>query len=370
MARILMCSSDWYLAPPPKRGETPPYGGGLYYRMVLPGMALQAAGHQVFICPDMTQNPTTGRLNGLDWEIDELTGRRREHRDIDIITTMRWMRQEAPEIVQRARRGGQIVIADVDDFYWGLGTDNAAFWGTHPKANPGVNRDHYLRSIAASSYVISSTDFLAEFLSRSNKNTVVQRNMANLEIWRPRDTTVAGDRPRIGWTGSTGWRKKDLGVLKGILGPFMKQHDLEFAHVGAREDDPAAPLLGLDPETKISTSAQCPFAQFPRAVSAAKIDIGIVPMIDNSFNECKSALKGMEYTLVGAPFIATATSEYRWLDAGLLATRPHEWLSHLNRLLDPAERTLVNDTAYRRVRELDWRVVGKDIVTWYESIVR
>ena len=71
------------------------------------------------------------------------------------------------------------------------------------------------------------------------------------------------------------------------------------------------------------------------------IQVGLVPLTRNPFNEAKSYLKGLEYVAAGIPFIATPTEEYRLLEAagiGRLAETPDEWRDHATALLDPATR--------------------------------
>jgi hypothetical protein len=71
------------------------------------------------------------------------------------------------------------------------------------------------------------------------------------------------------------------------------------------------------------------------------IDIGIVPLNPNQFNEAKSNLKGLEYALSGIPFVASDTQEYRDLadmGVGRIAKSNKDWLKHLKQLLDPEVR--------------------------------
>ncbi len=85
--------------------------------------------------------------------------------------------------------------------------------------------------------------------------------------------------------------------------------------------------------------------------------IGLVPLSSASFNEAKSAIKGMEYAASGIPFVASPSPEYRWLqethDLGLVARKPAQWTKHLERLVDPEERARLG-----RVREEEVAVVA------------
>lgn len=60
----------------------------------------------------------------------------------------------------------------------------------------------------------------------------------------------------------------------------------------------------------------------------------IAPLINTSFNSCKSAVKFLESAQVGIPVIASAIGEYKEIRSGgpLLAQSSEEWLMYLNKL--------------------------------------
>ena len=68
----------------------------------------------------------------------------------DVVVLQRWMNQDAPEIIRRARSLGQVVVNDVDDWFFGLPTSNDAFNITHPRNNARENVNHYRKVLAAS----------------------------------------------------------------------------------------------------------------------------------------------------------------------------------------------------------------------------
>lgn len=61
--------------------------------------------------------------------------------------------------------------------------------------------------------------------------------------------------------------------------------------------------------------------------------VGVVPLINNHFNNCKSALTGLTYAALGVPFVCTPTDPYLQLNAGLYARRNREWRAKVGRLL-------------------------------------
>lgn len=84
-----------------------------------------------------------------------------------------------------------------------------------------------------------------------------------------------------------------------------------------------------------------PIHELPRLWEG--IDVGLVPMADKPSNfGAKSCLKGLEASAAGLPFVASASSEYRWLrdslGVGRVAAKPVDWRRHLVALLDPEVR--------------------------------
>jgi hypothetical protein len=357
--RIVAYTGDFYMDDPRR-----PLGGTGYYRIELPLKQLQRRGHELYIVPELQTNNKTGELAGKTFEGDLITG-------ADVIVTQRWMHDTGEMFTKRARAHGQIVIGDVDDHYWALPTDNAAFYGTHPKFNPKVNRDHYKHQLAACTAVTVSTPLLADVCRRFNPEVILLRNAVDPTIWWKQETAKAGTAPRYGWTGGTLWRQRDLQIRAGYVFPFFERHpELDFGHVGMRTDTPPVrELLKLPGHTVVHDWPQCAFPDFPLGVKETGIQVMLVPLDDNSFNYAKSALKGLEATASGMPFIADASPEYKHLGVGWVCRKPRDWPRALEAMLDPATRTDLVKEAQARVaceyidaRWADWEAAYKHLL--------
>jgi glycosyltransferase involved in cell wall biosynthesis len=113
-------------------------------------------------------------------------------------------------------------------------------------------------------------------------------------------------------------------------------------------------------------------AAFGAALAAARPDIGIAPLLDEPFNRAKSELHWLEYTLAGAPTIATAFAGPGPYDViadgrdGLLARTPADWLRHLRVLA--ASPTLRADLAGRaRERVLAEYTLATRAAEWADT---
>ena len=276
-----------------------------------------------------------------------------EHFGIDVLLMQRWMHDTIPARMKTAQGNGQIILNDVDDWYWGLNPGNQAFHDSHPKVSPRENIIHYRKAVAQSDGVVTSTPYLAERLSsfvRKDK-LVVLPNHIEIDKFRPHVHTEA-DKPVIGWLGSTAHRSGDLSILKGVYSQTKDRYGYHHsAHVGWFPPFYEVVGLGIDDVTILPPAPSEKLGQLMR------FDIGVVPLTSNSFNEAKSWIKGLEYAAAGIPFVASGSSEYKRLKSvygvGRIAFKQPEWVKHLEQLRDPAFRQEEADANLAAIAPLD-----------------
>lgn len=357
--KIGFLSVDWSNIRGPDGNPSP--GGACYYRITMPANALAEHGVDVVVAPNCAVDAKTDELALQDWNGEM-------HEGFDVIVMQRWMDFLAPKVIQRARAGGQVIINDVDDWYEGLNTTNAAWGASHPKNNPHSNRNHYRAVLAASSGLTVSTPYLAKRYASINQNIVVVRNAIDVDRFTVRDPSH--EPLAVGWTGSTAHRSGDLEVAA-IIGPWLAQNNAEFFHGG---DHPmakqAAAALGISPEVFVSTM---PMQTIYRCNDFYRyFNVGIVPLSNTPFNEAKSAIKGMEYAAAGLPFVASSTPEYEWLRTqcgiGSTVKKPKSWLNALAALTDPEKRAYLGALNRQRVEALDINLKYVDWLDAYEKI--
>ena len=299
-------------------------------------------------------NPVVGILwqqdDGLYIENDKGTKVRP-----DIVIIQRLMHATVDEASRFGQSKGQVVINDVDDWYWGLDPRNAAFKASHPKLNTQENTTYYAKAIAASSFITTSTPYLAQRLQkRVNCPIVLLPNYIDVSRFTP---VTQSAEPTIGWAGSTEHRSGDLEVLRGVLGPVARDHGYKVHHGGAYLDGALQfhDLVGME-EDEVTTAPRCLAEDYPGLLT---FDVGIVPLRESPFNHAKSAIKGLEYAASGIPFVASDSDSYvklweKWDREGFfIAQRPNEWRRHLARLRDLNLRLEIQATLLDRVQEFD-----------------
>jgi glycosyltransferase involved in cell wall biosynthesis len=225
-------------------------------------------------------------------------------------------------------------------------------------------RDLALRILSMADVVTAATPVLADRLRAHARGDLrVVRNAVDPAWYSGRpETGLVGD-PRVVYHGVP-VRLRDYEVARPAVDELAVAHrGLRRVWIGAAHEprvvacvDEARPWVdGL--------------AAFGAALVAARPDIGIAPLVDEPFNRAKSELHWLEYSIVGAPVVATAFDGPGPYDVirdgedGLLAHSAADWARQLRRLAGSAWlRSEIGAAARRRVlsdytvetRALEW----------------
>ena len=302
------------------------------YRLLSPGAYLAERGYDVQL-PPFRHDPR----RGLD--VFENVHETLPRIDADVYVFHQPTSSEYPPVIRDLRAAGKRVVCDEDD-------DNRNLPVYHParRSYQGDTADRrrdvqVLEACYALADAMSvSTPSLAE--SYAEHSPVVIRNRLHWPMWRDVQPVYEREtrRVRVGWMGGLEWRRDDLKVLRGMIGPWLEAHpEVEFVAAG---DGRVHDYLGV-PYGQRVTTARVAFRNMDLAYTTATMDVGLVPLAENRFNEGKSCLKGMEYAACGIPCVATPTDEYRlWVDDGengLLAANPSQWRAALDLLVADQE---------------------------------
>jgi glycosyltransferase involved in cell wall biosynthesis len=285
----------------------------------------------------------------------------------EVIIMQRLMHDGLDKSIHLGRKSGQIVINDVDDWYWGLDPRNAAYKASHPRFNKQENIAHYKKVIAASSYVTVSTPYLLDRVNKFTKQPVTLiNNYVDVNRFNKRTHSDMFD-VEVGWAGSTDHRSGDLETMRGLLSQFTQDGRARLVHGGHLPTSRSfAESVGV-PDEYVRTNERVNAEDYPKLLD---FDIGIVPLRDTPFNYAKSDIKGLEYAASGIPFIASALPNYSklykdWGGEGMfIARRPKDWIRSIQTLLDYDKRVEHAEAAYENVKSRDISV-GVDTLLSY-----
>lgn len=342
-----------------------------HYRCSLPAAALRDhGGHETAAVRELLVDNYTGRFAGRTIAGDVVE-------DADVVVLHRPRSLGFIDEVRAARRAGQVIIGDLDDWYWsGL-----------PFGDAEVEREvKDMRSVLRECDAITTTTpYIADRLQAWGPSVYVVPNAIEVSAWgEPEDVS---DGPVLGWTAAIGERLPDVQVLKPWLGRFLEKHDLRFIHTGdhvlaaelgcidlSNLRGRFAELADVDPE-RVSYRPLLPWHLYAPSRPLQAVDIQLIPIADSPYNRGKSALKGLESAACGVPFVASPSAEYQGLGFGRLAgsdlarQRARHWEGALEAMLDPAERQRAAREARRgvdaqdiRERWSDWEAVYAELL--------
>jgi glycosyltransferase involved in cell wall biosynthesis len=195
-----------------------------------------------------------------------------------------------------------------------------------------------------SEMVTVSTPYLAEEVSRHNRNVRVLPNFVSADLLDLARRRGRDGRVTVGWAGGashlTDWAHA-ADTIAGILKRHADTVDMHF--VGADY----SPML----------HHPCLWNRWTDDIwdyyRVIDFDIGIAPLADIPFNYSKSHLKALEYAAMGIPVVATDLPPYRdFVEDGVtgyLVSSPQEWDKRLTELIhDEAAREELGANAKAR----------------------
>jgi glycosyltransferase involved in cell wall biosynthesis len=267
------------------------------------------------------------------------------------------------EVIRRARAEKKLVIYEIDD----LILEVPSWHVSHPAFIDVLFR--ILRGIVEADAVITSTGRLKEYYSAFNPNVWLAPNLLDDTLWplKPPKAVESHVKPvAVGYMGGAS-HLPDLEMVKPALKKVMDQYgaQVSFRFWGVKPppdllERPSVEWTGLD---------MLDYAAFARFFSGQDCDIFIAPLLDNTFNRCKSEIKFLEYSSMGIPGVYSRLEPYESVikdgENGLLAVSLTDWETNLTRLIETPElRFNIGSNAQEMIRQ-KW-LLSKNYHTWLE----
>lgn len=232
--------------------------------------------------------------------------------------------------LQQAKQRGVFIVSDVDDYIWA-------------DLNRGWNRERllgYTRALRECHLITCSTESLLQQLSVMFTKQDLKL-LPNSSPRMPSLNPISAPPIRIGWTGAPWTRPNDLAILKPLARWITERpHQLQLVHVGHMDNLPSfSKALDLDPAL-VETH---PLESHKNYLQQLNFHIGLAPLEHTCFNCFKSAIKVIEYSALGIPWLASETSPYQnlcrqWSWSGRLCRDPNHWIEQIQPLLNNKTR--------------------------------
>ena len=268
-----------------------------------------------------------------------------------------------------ARRLGLPVIYDIDDPLFSIPAyetyGNMAALDPALKAQFIAQAPGYLDMMNAADLITVSTPTLARHAAQlSPRPVMTRRNYAD------EATLFAGNRALHSTIRGQG------ASFRAAFASGSRGHEADFATIAA----PVSEFLAQDPQRRLMILGHFDKTLLPDALLPqtqwhdftsyegylyllATADCAVMPLSDDLFNRCKSAVRAIDAACVALPVIAPPTGDFPAFikdgETGLVAADDAAWLAGLNRLAADREFTCkMGDNARNRV-ETDWTVTGR-----------
>lgn len=284
--------------------------------------------------------------------------------EADIIVMQRPMWPDRLQAVKYFKQMNKVVVFDNDDTY----TPKAGVPELMTKfQETAVDKkldyfDTILKEAASiSDLVCVTTPTLAKEYEEVNKNVVVLPNMVDPFDWPEEPQRNEDKKIRVGLVGSV--INADYTIIENLLKKISEDDRYQLVVMGLPPDNekykwsrnnvfkkPIKFWNSLDVEWHPFVAIQ----DYINTVDDLKLDIMLIPRIDNHFNRCKSDVKFLESSMLEIPVIASRfeDGEYNKHDGNLLlAWDEDEWFEHLEKLTNKRSRRMLGRKARKYVTE-------------------
>lgn len=204
-------------------------------------------------------------------------------------------------------------IYDFDDLLWQ--PHRQSTFKPSPEYLAGIDKQVGI----ASAITVSTPDMAHEVKKRYGRESVVIPNLMGKQEFRP--IRKRPEKMTVLWAGSKTHRP-DLEQIIPVVQKTHKRYNWIF--MGDAPDE-IANLV-----TRVSDVS---FHNYLPTIHNLNADVGIAPLVSNTFNDCKSNLKLLEYGALGMATVASNVGPYRNSRGALVAENDTDgWLRELRRL--------------------------------------
>jgi glycosyltransferase involved in cell wall biosynthesis len=267
------------------------------------------------------------------------------------------------------QKHGVKLVMDFDDNMFHINEDNIGWWlkMTHEKT---FQLQQIVRNVE---YITTSSPKLMKVIQERNPNAKIKLVPNFISEDYKAEPPDNKDILRIGYFGGAS-HYGDLhwtGVTEALQKLMHEYKNIHFESAGIPTE------YYLPTKRKHYNPGSRGHAWYQKIFPMLQYDISIAPLLDNPFNNCKTAIKWQEATMMHSPLIASNVSPYKEqirnkVDGLLVANDPSEWYKALKKLVDDVQyrKELVKNAQERVAKdymiENKWTVL-RDALTELNS---
>ena len=342
------------------------YGGVSYYRLVAPQKACNALGHE-FVYPGNNFN----KINKVDYK-DYFAG-------FDAVISKHIDSPHGAKNVAIACEQNNIpLIYDLDDDLFSIRDDNPA----HASYGKGEMKRVYLATNLSFADALFVSTVPLQNTYRGYMKEMFDLDMPIHILPNYNDAELFGDlykvneqKVMLGYHGSV-THDSDLAMILPVIDNLMDKYPHVYMQLvgSVRRDSIDKLFSGIRNKMRFEIKAGTPaFDKFPELLMSQRWDIGLAPLIDDTFNRGKSHIKYLEYSNKSIPTIASDVYPYTHnAKEAVLCRTQGEWNQKLEMLIiDKKLRREIGAKAKQHVlTECQYKDHGHEWIEALESVIK
>jgi glycosyltransferase involved in cell wall biosynthesis len=204
-----------------------------------------------------------------------------------------------------------------------------------PKNNPAYSRQYtnikqrLEKSIHLCDRLVVSTQPLKDAYEKYNSDTQVVPNFLSFSVWGHLNSKRnMSKKPRVGWAGSP-FHTGDLKIIESVVKAF--KDEVEWVFMGMYPENTKEYIHEYHPAVSLDS--------YPEKLASLNLDLALVPLEINNFNEAKSNLRLLELGILGWPIICSNAYPYRKAPVTIVENTKKAWSNALRQKLNNMEDT-------------------------------
>lgn len=268
----------------------------------------------------------------------------------DALVLQRQVEKHQIGAIERHKRFTDVFcVFEIDDL-----VNNVPVKNIHKKLLPKDLYKRLRRAVALCDRLVVTTDALAEAYRDLNADVRVIPNYIEDARWgRLRPARRVGRKPRIGWAGGIS-HTGDLELISGV--------------VEALKDEVEWVFFGMCPERLQphihEFHAPVPLSHYAQQLASLNLDLAVAPLEDVPFNHTKSALRLLEYGILGYPVVCSDLTPYQGdFPVTRVRNRFQDWVEAIRGHLADMDATAAQGGALREHVRTHW-LLENNLDTW------
>lgn len=271
----------------------------------------------------------------------------------DVVVVQRQLEDHQVQAIQRyKKRSSSMVIYELDDLV-------TVGWS---KTAPAKRKEHIVNCLRkglekVDRFIASTPRIAEEYGDWCKKETIIVPNYLPMDRWGGvHARRLERTRPRVGWAGGAS-HAADLEMIADVV--KILQHEVEWI------------FLGMCPEALRPYVHEfhegVPIEGYPARLAGMNLDLALAPLENTDFNQARTALRILEYGMLGYPVIASDMPSYRMgFPVTLVGDNVDDWVSAIRAMVsDRSQLAVAGDRLRQHV--IDHWIMDKNIDVWFKA---